>query len=106
MLVIKPCAVCVVCCRASGETQQTLVKIMTLASMAAYVFRLTAGPSANAETSTLKEYFARKVGTFFFQIVKFKEFILLGTSLTDHFIPSACQYMSLVSTCRLTVHVA
>jgi hypothetical protein len=54
-----------VCCRVSGATQQTHVKITTLVNMAAYASRLTVGPYANAETSTLKGYFARKVGTVF-----------------------------------------
>jgi Na+-translocating ferredoxin:NAD+ oxidoreductase RnfE subunit len=58
-------AVLSVCRRVSGETQRTPAKIMILASMVVYVFRLTADPSANAETSTLKGYFARKVGTYF-----------------------------------------
>jgi hypothetical protein len=59
------------------------VKITILANMAAYVFRLTAGPSANAEMSTLKEYFARKVGTFF-NLLNLKSLLVLGTSLIDY----------------------
>ena len=53
--------------------------------MAAYVFRLTAGPSANAETSTSKEYFARKVGIFVYLLtLKSLLVLVLGTSLLDY----------------------
>jgi hypothetical protein len=54
-----------VCCRVSGVTQQTPVKITILVNMVAYAFQQTVDLYVNAETSTLKGYFARKVGDTF-----------------------------------------